>query len=331
MNENEIKQTTEDTAVSRRKVTKADFYAQSMTTKGKIAYWSKTSVYLLLSSLLLAIAIHCLISANDFVVGGIAGIAILINALTGGLVQQSVLVFCINLPLIILSFFFVKKKFAILSSANILLQSLWLFILETFFPDFQIIFAAGSERIFAAIGGGLCIGAAVALAIKIGGSTGGLDILAVMVQKKLKSVSFPWVLFALNCIIFFSSVFVYNTTETNLAVRLLPIILSAFESYVESKVNESITNGFQSAIEFRIITDKPEEMAQALMQGLSRGVTSVPAQGMFTKEHHSMLICVVSRRQVAALRQIMKAVDPDSFAVMSAVSQVLGLGFYSAE
>ena len=67
------------------------------------------------------------------------------------------------------------------------------------------------------------------------------------------------------------------------------------------------------------------------MKELSRGVTSIPATGMYTKEKHSMLLCVVSRRQVATLRRIMKSIDPDSFAVMSSVSQVLGLGFYSDE
>ena len=72
-------------------------------------------------------------------------------------------------------------------------------------------------------------------------------------------------------------------------------------------------------------------MANALMRSLSRGVTAIPATGMYTKITHSMLVCVVSKRQVVTLRRIMKAVDPDSFAVMSAVSQVLGLGFYVNE
>jgi uncharacterized membrane-anchored protein YitT (DUF2179 family) len=108
-------------------------------------------------------------------------------------------------------------------------------------------------------------------------------------------------------------------------------MMSAFELYVESKINESITNGFQSAIEFRIITDKPDEMAQALMRELSRGVTMLPATGMYTTEEHPMLLCVISRRQVATLRKVIKTVDPDSFAVMTGVSQVLGLGFYTSE
>jgi uncharacterized membrane-anchored protein YitT (DUF2179 family) len=67
------------------------------------------------------------------------------------------------------------------------------------------------------------------------------------------------------------------------------------------------------------------------MRELSRGVTSVPATGMYTHEEHSMLICVISRRQVPTLQKIIKKTDPNAFAVMTSVSQVLGLGFFSNE
>jgi uncharacterized membrane-anchored protein YitT (DUF2179 family) len=167
------------------------------------------------------------------------------------------------------------------------------------------------------------------LALKTGGSTGGTDILAVIIQRKIGASSISWMLFSMNCIIIGFSIFVFPG-ET-LALTLLPIMMSAFESYIESKTIDSVTNGFQSAIEFRIITDKPEEMSHALMLELGRGVTSLPATGMYTKEEHAMLLCVVSKRQIMALRRIMKSIDPDSFAVMSTVSQVLGLGFYTAE
>ena len=218
-----------------------------------------------------------------------------------------------------------------LSATNIGLQTLWLVLIETLFPDFKIEFGDGGEKIFAAIAAALCIGTAIALAFKIGGSTGGADIAAVMIQRKFSATSIAWVIFSINSLIIASSLFVFYDQDQTIAYNLLPIMMAAFEAYVESKTNEAITNGFQSAIEFRIITDKPDEMAQALMRELSRGVTALPATGMYTKEPKTMLVCVVSRRQVATLRRVMKAVDPDSFAVMSGVSQVLGLGFHSGE
>ncbi|MBR2646032.1 MAG: YitT family protein [Clostridia bacterium] len=297
--------------------------------KSKLLQWIQAIVYVCISSFLIAFAAYCLITPNEFTIGGASGIAILVNVATKGAISQGLLLFCINLPLVVLSFFFVKKKFAILSAMNIALQSLWLILLELVLPDFCIVFEENGEKIFAAIAAGLAIGVAVALAFKAGGSTGGADIVAVMIQKKFKATSIAWVIFFLNCVIIVCSIFVFRADTP--AATLLPIMMSAFESYIESKANEAITNGFHSAVEFRIITTKPEEMSTALMHELSRGVTALPAKGMYTKEDRTMLFCVVSRRQIATLQRIMKSIDPDSFAVKSNVSQVLGLGFHSGE
>lgn len=289
----------------------------------------QTVLTLLLSSFLVAFSAYCLIEPNEFTVGGIGGIAIMIAYATNGAVPQSILVFAFNLPLVVLSFFFVKRKFAVLTTSHIVLQSIWLTLLEQLHAP-EIAFAE-NMRLFAAIAAALCLGVAISLALKIGGSTGGADILAVLIQKKFPAQSIAWMLFFVNATIIGSSFFVFYDTEQTIALNLLPIMLALFEAYIESKTNDSITNGFQSAIEFRIITDKPEEMSLALMNELNRGVTSLPATGMYTKEPHTMLVCVISRRQVGALRRVMRTVDPNAFAVMSGVSQVLGLGFYHEE
>ena len=311
-----------------RKITKEDFSHLEMSRKSKILYWIKTILLLCISSFLISFATYSLIKPNRFTIGGAGGIAILVNIISEGRIPQSAVIFAINLPLVLVSFFFVKRRFAVLTTANIGLQTLWLILLENVFP-IQIAFESNGEKIFAAIAAGILMGTAIALGFKIGGSTGGADIAAVMIQRKFAATSIAWVLLIINCTIIGSSIFVFPGDTP--ALTLLPIMMATFESYVETRTNDAITNGFHSAIEFRIITDKPEEMANALMRSLSRGVTSIPATGMYTKVTHTMLVCVVSKRQVATLRRIMKAVDPDSFAVMSAVSQVLGLGFYTHE
>ncbi len=319
------------------KITKENIDPDADSMKGKIMLWLRAVLYTMLSSFLVSISAYSLITPNDFTIGGASGIAILINVATDGLIPQSLILFAINLPLVILSIFFVKKRFAILSTLNIALQSFWLLLLENIpvLSDFQIKFAENGEKIFAALAAGICIGVAVALAFKVGGSTGGADIAGVMIQKRFNASSIAWTIFVINCVIIGCSLFVFQSYNEDgsidLALTLLPIMMSAFETYIESKTNESMMNGFQSAREFRIITDKPEEMAQALMKELNRGVSAIPTTGMYTKLSHTMLVCVVSRRQVAALRRVMKKIDPDSFAVMSNVSQVLGLGFYAEQ
>ena len=298
------------------------------TKKEKIIDFLRTAVMMLASTVLFAFAAYCLIEPNDFTIGGVAGIAIMVSHVTNGVIPQSAVILGLNLPLVILSFFFVKKKFAVLTCVHTALQSLWLFLLETLNAP-EIVFEGGT-KIFAAIAAALCLGTALAIIFKLGGSSGGGDIIAVIIQKKFPAPSIAWMLFIVNAVIIGSSFFVFYDAEQSLALNLLPIMMSLFELYIESKTNDSITNGFQSAIEFRIITDKPEEMAQTLMKELDRGATAIPAKGMYTGKEHTMVVCVIGKKQVTALRKIMRKVDPEAFAVMSNVSQVVGLGFYSS-
>ena len=293
----------------------------------KKSYYIQTALCVLASSFLIAFAAFCLLEPNCFTIGGVTGIAIMVNHSLG--INQSALIFCINMPLLVVSYFYVKKKFAILTIINVLLQTVWLKLLELGFPT--IVFPDEGTKIFAAIAAGVCIGASVALALKAGGSTGGIDVIAVIVQKKFSAGSIAQMILLLNSIVIGSSFFVFKQSDASLAINLLPILLSLFEAYIESKANDSITNGFQSAVEFRVVTTKPEEMAAALLSELSRGVTAVPATGMYTKQDKGLLLCVISRRQINAFKRIIQRIDPDSFAVLSNVSQVVGLGFYQSE
>ncbi len=295
-------------------------------TKEKIFYIVRVALLLLLSSILISFASYFIIAPNKFVTGGVAGLAIVVEAVTS--IPKSITTIALNLPLIIIAFFFVKKKFAILTLVNVILQSIMLAILEHFdFPPILL-----DEQIFAALAGGICVGTAVAVAFKIGGSTGGMDIVAVMVQKKVRATSIAWMIFLLNCIIILISAFVFRDKNSTFLVGFsVPIIKAATEQFVESKINETITNGFQSALEFRVVTDHPDEMARALITRLGRGVTSTTVTGMYTHESHAMISCVIGRRQVATFRAILKEIDPESFAIMSPVTQVVGLGFFSSE
>lgn len=324
------------------KITKENIDPDAGTRKSVILSWVRSLVFTLLSSLLISVAVYSLITPNQFTIGGVSGIAVLANVASSGKIHLSTVSLGLNIPLIIIAFFFVKRRFAIISSINIVAQSGWLVLMEEAFPNFHIIFPGDeASKILAALAAGLLVGTSIALAFKAGGSTGGADILAVMIQKKCKATSIAWMLFIINCVVIVSYVIITHMTVfelpyeedgvLNYGVLFMPAIVSAFESYIESKTNETISNGFQSATEFRIITSKPEEMATALMRELSRGVTALPAKGMYTKETRSMLLCVVNRRQIPTLKKIVKDVDPDSFAVMAKVSQVLGLGFYTDE
>lgn len=296
-----------------------------ITKKERILKNAKTTILLLLSAFLVSFSSYAVIAPNNFAIGGVSGIAIILEHALN--VSQSISVLCINVPLIVIAFFFVKKRFALLTLIHVLAQSLWIILFEAIdIPKLEF-----DEQIFAALAGGIGVGSGIGLAFKIGGSSGGTDIVAVIVQKKFPAQSIARMIFLLNCFVIFSSFFVYRDPSASFAVQLLPVIKAVAEQYVESRMNDSISSGFQSAIEFRVITDKPEEMSYALISRLGRGVTETNVTGMYTHEHHSMITCVIHRRQIGTFKAILKEIDPNSFAVMTHVSQVFGLGFFSSD
>ena len=331
-------QPTAPTMTLPRKLTKEDF-DHTKRKRDKFLIWLKAILYTIISAFCIAFAADTLLGPNKFTIGGATGISVLIYEATGGEnggFSKAITLACINVPLVILSFFFVKKKFAVLSALNIGAQNLFMLLFEKCI-DLEIVFPGGEpSKIFAAIASGLLVGLAISLAFKVGGSTGGADILSVMIQRKIKSNSISTILFTINCVVIGSSIFVFKPkgdidAATKVGLMLMPVVLAAFEAFMEIRTYEALLNGSLSAVEFRIITDKPDEMANAIMHELSRGVTAIPATGMYTKITHTMLVCVVSKRQVTTLQRIMKTVDPDSFAITTKATQVLGLGFYRTE
>ena len=121
-------ETAEDNTLP-KKITKEDFQLAETTPKAKVMQWVRLVFVTILSSFLIAFTVYGLITPNNFTIGGIAGMAILINHMLPFL-PQSTIVFCLNVPLLILALIYLKRKFAILSVMNIGMQSLWLFIFE---------------------------------------------------------------------------------------------------------------------------------------------------------------------------------------------------------
>lgn len=130
------------------KITKENIDPDAGSAKGQIMMWLRAILYSTLSASLIAIAAYSLIAPNNFTIGGASGVAILVNVATKGGIPQWLILFSINAPLVILAFFFVKKRFAILSAMNIGMQSLFLLLLEEIkiFDHFKISFDNEAEK-----------------------------------------------------------------------------------------------------------------------------------------------------------------------------------------
>lgn len=216
----------------------------------------------------------------------------------------------------IFAFVFLNRSLAVKSTFVVTLNSAFLVL----FRQTNFITYAPTERIYAAIAGGFLAGICLAIALKAGGSFGGTDIFGIAIQRKFSTTNVAYFIMMLDSISVFASFFVYKS-------GLTPIILALITMFIQSKVCDMIAHGTHSAIRFEVVTSKPEELAEAIINEIHRGVTKLDAVGMYTHEKNAVLVCILRPRQVTAFRKLVKRIDPSAFAYLSQTSEVVGKGF----
>lgn len=266
---------------------------------------------IILGACMYVFGLRCFVSPNDFVSGGAWGIALMIEHVTG--FPSDIMSIILNAPLLLLALILVGWKFTLYTILFIGVQTLSVRLFGNMIPTFT------EDKLLSAIAGGVIMGTGLALCLKVGGCTGGTDIISVIIQKRNSSLNVPWIIFIINVIIIGVSFFVYG--------GLTPVILSIILEFVMSKISDVILNGMASAIRFEIVTNKGEEMQDAIVNKLGRGATVLDARGGYTNEAKTVLICLIHKRQISAFNRMLHEVDPHAFAYISNVSSVKGLGF----
>ena len=268
----------------------------------------------LLSGWLRALSVHCFVIPHNFAPGGVTGIATLLQIKTG--INSGIFLMAINAPLLIASFFLITKRFAIISTCSIALQSGLLLLFE----HLEVPVYA-DNAILAAIAGGIVGGAGIGILLKVGGSSGGTDIIATFVYRRFSAASVGWFIFIFDSVVVFISFFVLGS-------NLTPVLLALAEIFSSTQTNELVVYGFKSALKFEIITSSAEALSKEIMEKIHRGVTVLEATGAYTGAHKNVLICVIRRSQLSSFQKIL-ARYPDAFAYISKTNDVIGRGFMS--
>jgi uncharacterized membrane-anchored protein YitT (DUF2179 family) len=164
--------------------------------------------------------------------------------------------------------------------------------------------------------GGVIFGTCYSWLLKASAYSGGTDFIAALIHKKRPDQSVIGLIFTLNAIVAIVSYFVYD-------YQMEPVILCILYAFTSSTVSERNTKSGRSAIRFEIVTDHPEELADEIIYKLRHSATLIPAKGMYLGRETNILICVVNKTQIAALSAVIRKY-PNTFAVMSSVSEVMG-------
>lgn len=266
---------------------------------------------------LLAFAIKCIFDPVGLVTGGFTGIAILLKKMTEFFYEGGVPLWfanlALNIPFFIIALKIKGKKFIWRTAIATVALSVWLYVIP------EVDFAAG-DYILAAIFGGVLAGVAMGMILWAEATTGGTEMVALLLQGWLKHYSVAQIMQVLDGLIVLVGMYVFG---------LRPSMYAIMAIYISSKVMDTILEGMKFSKAAYIITDFYEETAERVMEELERGVTGLEARGMYSGNHKCVLYCVVSKKEIVRLKELVHQVDENAFVVVGDVREVLGEGFLS--
>ncbi len=286
-----------------------------------IQKFGKTQVSRYLAIALFAVAYamvyEIFVFPNDFAPAGVNGIVTMIQYLFHFKVGYLSLI--VNIPMLAVAFFVLNRSYAFRTLTFILVFSATLLISEQLgIAESEIVFRSEDVggRLLAAIAAGLFNGFLYSMSVRMGGSTGGSDVVGEFIHHAHPEYNTVWIIFTINVVVALGSFFVYD-------FRYEPVILCAVYIFVNSRTSDAIFKGNRAAAKFEVITTQPEQLSRELIAALHHGCTVIRAEGMYTHSNRAMLICVINRRQVVDFERIIRKYD-NTFAYISTVNGIVG-------
>ena len=284
----------------------------------KLLIPKKEFLMILLGVTILALGINWFTSPLGLVTGGLSGVTIIVKS-----VSEQVLGFGIplwitnlvlNIPLFVISIRqrgieFAKKSFW---GVGLLTLALWY---TEFIPN---ILDVQGDLLLGGIFGGALLGLGVGIVLKAGGTTGGTDMLATIIKFKHSRFPIAKLMLVIDGVIILAGMLVFGS------VKAMYAIIAVF---ISTKVITWVLEGMNNAKAAFILSEKSDQIADAIMHKLPRGVTGIKAQGMYTKQDKDMLYVVVSQKEITRLREMAKEIDANAFITIADVREVLGQGF----
>jgi uncharacterized membrane-anchored protein YitT (DUF2179 family) len=268
-------------------------------------------LFYIIGCLLYSVAVTALITPNEISPGGFTGLAAAFNYLTSFPVGVAVLI--INVPVIILGVVKLGGVFTVKTAVATGTLSLCLSVSELFVPAFRV------NKILACVFGGILMGAGLSLCFRRGATTGGVDIIATLINRRFRYLTVGRIILLSDIIVITVASLVYKNIESGL--------YSVVAIYASSRVTDAVLYGADKGKTVCAVTDRPGDICKKIAVKLRRGVTKISVVGGYTGEPHSMLICTVRINEVAAVCGIIKETDPGAFTVITDAGEIIGEGF----
>ena len=268
---------------------------------------------------------------NNLVGGGVTGISAIIQYATHGMIKIGYSYFVLNAGLIVAALFVLGWGFGGKTVYAIVLASVGLNVFQGIIsPDFIQAIALDNGKLMSTIMGGIMVGIGIGLTITVGGSTGGTDIIALMVNK-YRNVSPGRMILWMDVVVILSSMLVPSFTASGEPVPFVDKITTVVYGFilivVNSTVLDLVVSGSRQSVQLFILSKKYSVIADAITTELHRGVTVLEGKGWYTREETGVLMVLTRKADLNIMLRYIKAIDPQAFLSVSSVTGVYGKGF----
>ena len=260
---------------------------------------------------LMALAIQCIYDPVGLVTGGFTGVAIIAKYVTKGAVPLWLTNLVLNVPLFLLAALVKGKKFVARTAVATVLLSAWLYVI----PLWNL---AEGDYVLSAIFGGVICGVGMGMVLLARATTGGTDMLAALIQHKLRHYTIMQIICVIDGIIVAVCIYSFGVKAALYAIVAI---------YVTSKVSDTLMEGMKYSKAVFIVSDRYKEISDAIMTQMDRGVTGLDAVGMYSGDEKCMLYCVVSKKEIVVLKEIILKIDNNAFVIVTDAREVVGEGF----
>lgn len=270
-------------------------------------------VFFLAGSMLYAVSVNVFTAPNNIAAGGVTGIATMLNYLFSTPIGLMGMI--LNLPLFLWGFKEVGFKFISKTIVATILISLCIDLTAGIMPAYT------ENKLIVMIIGGLCVGGGLGLIFMRGGTTGGTDLMASLLNRKFRFLSIGKILLVIDFIVISLSWLVYGEIESPFyAVVII---------YISTKVIDSMIYGSDvgnGKLMF-IISNENEKIADLIMSDMDRGVTALKSRGCYSNTEGEMLLCGVRRHEVHHIFDLIHQIDQNAFIMVGDVGEIRGEGF----
>jgi len=273
------------------------------------AYSIPWNIFLLtVGSLLVAMSIKSVAVPHGFVTGGVSGIALLIYYFTETL-TPGLWLFVLNIPIAVIGWVMISRRFVLYTAYGMCAITAWMEIISFTLPV--------HDHLLAAIAGGAMLGAGAGISMRSLGSSGGLDILGILLHQRF-GFRIGQVSFIFNAALFTIS---FSLLETDMVLYSLIMV------FVTSQIMDYVLSMFNQRKLVFIISDHAQVISDAIIKSANRGVTLLEGRGGYTGQPKQVVMTVVNNVQQKKLEELIFTLDPEAFVIFENTFNVIGKGF----